>query len=366
MPLILTPLKICNMEKYEFIKLMLQNRNLSVNDKKRLLVLATNEIERGDQTSQSSVLPVKDKGKDNKKETVHAPKDTASFLALFNYPDGFKFLTHEFDPDTDLDYDKLMTQVNDKFRETTTTLNIPTSLYAFIHSVIWGKDIKGKESSWLDFEDVKHSENYSCDEWKEWISNNPGRHLLRNSDFEKSIMRFRSSVRTIKSMPGIDSTLTTIIDKQAKEQPNLTVEKHGLENVDIYTYVKYLIDAIRRILKDMSKYAEKTPVVKITVDSTIDGNYNKKIIRITQLDSYSITPLDVVISKFSEGKGDFNGIKEDLLGYANWSVETLWNNIPMRWNILDDNKKPETEEIQNSEVTGFTHILTYYDKLKNE
>ena len=36
------------MERYDFIKLMLQNRNLSVNDKKRLLLLATREIERVD------------------------------------------------------------------------------------------------------------------------------------------------------------------------------------------------------------------------------------------------------------------------------------------------------------------------------
>lgn len=36
------------MEKYDFIKLMLQNRNLSNNDKKRLLLLATQEIEKAD------------------------------------------------------------------------------------------------------------------------------------------------------------------------------------------------------------------------------------------------------------------------------------------------------------------------------
>ena len=36
------------MEKYDFIKLMLQNRNLSLNDKKRLVLLATREIEKED------------------------------------------------------------------------------------------------------------------------------------------------------------------------------------------------------------------------------------------------------------------------------------------------------------------------------
>lgn len=36
------------MEKYDFIKLMLKSRNLSVNDKKRLVLLATREIEKNE------------------------------------------------------------------------------------------------------------------------------------------------------------------------------------------------------------------------------------------------------------------------------------------------------------------------------
>ena len=75
------------MEKYDFIKLMLQNRNLSVNDKKRLLLLATREIERVDVSLEPKEEGRKNEGtkEDVKKNipTKHAPKDTASFLSLF-------------------------------------------------------------------------------------------------------------------------------------------------------------------------------------------------------------------------------------------------------------------------------------------
>ena len=88
------------MEKYDFIKLMLQNRNLSVNDKKRLLLLATREIERVDVSLEPKAEKRKKESKEETPNTsalaVHAPKDTATFLSLFNDPNGFKFLTHDF------------------------------------------------------------------------------------------------------------------------------------------------------------------------------------------------------------------------------------------------------------------------------
>ena len=47
------------MEKYDFIKLMLKSRNLSVNDKKRLILLATQEIEKKDITSGKEIIGAK-------------------------------------------------------------------------------------------------------------------------------------------------------------------------------------------------------------------------------------------------------------------------------------------------------------------
>ena len=86
---------------------MLQNRNLSNNDKKRLLLLATKEIENVDSATESKEEGTLRKESKNEKKnkgakSKHAPKDTAAFLSLFNDPKGFKFLTHGFDPSAEL------------------------------------------------------------------------------------------------------------------------------------------------------------------------------------------------------------------------------------------------------------------------
>ena len=115
---------------------------MSVNDKKRLLLLATREIERVD----ASLEPKEEKQKKESKDeapnasalAVHAPKDTASFLSLFNDPKGFKFLTHDFDPDLNMDYDKLMMQVREQFKEATAKYRIPKNLYALMSAFIYG------------------------------------------------------------------------------------------------------------------------------------------------------------------------------------------------------------------------------------
>ena len=58
------------MEKYDFIKLMLQNRNLSVNDKKRL-----EEMEQGNKVTQRAILALLSHGIDgNDIEAMKAAK----------------------------------------------------------------------------------------------------------------------------------------------------------------------------------------------------------------------------------------------------------------------------------------------------
>ena len=81
------------MEKYEFIKLMLQNRNLSLNDKKRLLLLATREIERKDDLFDGAKHIHGGAGEIN----YISPKDLQLFLYRF-YQDGIlKYTCHEID-----------------------------------------------------------------------------------------------------------------------------------------------------------------------------------------------------------------------------------------------------------------------------
>ena len=142
-----------------------------------------------------------------------------------------------------------------------------------------------------------------------------------------------------------------------------SIISENLDHTDeFYTYVNYLEQGIKLILDDMSKRFKESAKVKISYDSSRDGDYKLCIISITQYGSFSPISLDEVQSKFKDGGGDFFRIKNTLCGYCNWAVESKWRDKVMRWNILDDTGKEETEELNFTDIPGFTHILTYYSK----
>lgn len=344
------------MEKYDFIKLMLKSRNLSVNDKKRLVLLATREIEKQDkvvpESNEGTTISLKEEKTDpSKQKSSHFPKDTATFLSLFNNPNGLKFLTHDFDPNSDMTYEKLMQQAQDNLK---TATHLPPSLYALISTFLTGgKDGKGK---WRDSNNKEHSQNFSTDSWAELAKKNPGMHLRTlSAEINKEIEDFRRTIRIVKP------SLKDISNELAKKFQDLNIETQNLENADFYTNALRLKNGLERILRDMTQYAKNTPNVKIEFQRKYDDDYNLRIITITQIDS-NAGGIEDVLKKFKTGGGAFNEIQNQFIGYCNWSVEALWENVPLRWNILDDTNRPETEYINSADIKGFTHILTFYSK----
>ena len=340
---------------------MLKSRNLSANDKKRLILLATQELEKAEYKVTEGEIKGPDGGTHPKNEQVHAPKDTAAFLSLFNYEDGFKFLTHDFVPESEMEYGDLIKLAQDSFKSAVKEYQIPASLFAFMRTVLFGE---GKYKTWKDCNGKDHSEHYVCAEWKQWAKENPRLHILSNETIKKTIMDLRSTIRLVLS-ENTDSRLKTIIKRQEKKHANLTIISENLDYADeFYTYVNYLEKGIKQILDDMSKRFQESPKIKISYDSSRDGDYKLCRIKITQYGSFSAKSLDEVQSKYKDGGGDFFSIKNTLCGYCNWAVESKWGDKVMRWNILDDTGKEETEEISSTDIPGFTHILTYYSKLK--
>ena len=77
---------------------MLKIRNLSVNDKKRLILLATQEIEQGGNTPFDVKLI--EKKDDNRKNIKYIPpKNLQEFLYRFNQDSILKYTCHEIDTD---------------------------------------------------------------------------------------------------------------------------------------------------------------------------------------------------------------------------------------------------------------------------
>ena len=347
------------MEKYDFIKLMLKSRILSVNDKKRLVLLATQEIEKKEKiTERGTDSP--DGDKSINKEQPHAPKDTAAFLSLFNHEDGFKFLTHDFDPDSEMEYNQLLKMARDTFMSAKDKYTIPKSLYALMFTMLYG----GKDKTWMDINGKRQTENFACNKWIQWAKDNAKIHVLSNESIKKVLMAFRSTIRIVQSSSESDSRLEAIVKRQAKKHADLTITYDHLEDADFYTYVRFLEKGITLILDDMSKYSKESPKVKISFDSSRNDDYKLCVIKITQYGSFSSKSLEDVQNKFNGGGGDFYSIKNTLCGYCNWSVETKWGDELKRWNILDDSSKEQEENLVSPDIPGFTHILTYYSKLK--
>lgn len=347
------------MEKYDFIKLMLKSRNLSVNDKKRLILLATQEIEKKEKITERGTESL-DGDKSINMKQPHAPKDTAAFLSLFNHEDGFKFLTHDFDPDSEMEYSQLLKMARDTFMSAKDKYTIPKSLFALMFTMLYG----GKDKTWMDSNGKRQTENFACNKWFQWAKDNAKIHVLSNESIKKVLMAFRSTIRIVQSSSESDSRLETIVKRQAKKHADLTIISDNLEDADFYTYVRFLEKGITLILNDMSKYSKESPKVKISFDSSRNDDYKSCVIKITQYGSFSSKSLEDVQNKFNGGGGDFYSIKNTLCGYCNWSVETKWGDEVKRWNILDDSGKEQEDDLFSSDVPGFTHILTYYSKLK--
>ena len=248
----------------------------------------------------------------------------------------------------------------DTFMSAKDKYTIPKSLYALMFTMLYG----GKDKTWMDSNGKRQTENFACNKWIQWAKDNAKIHVLSNESIKKVLMAFRSTIRIVQSSFESDSRLESIVKRQAKKHADLSITYDHLEDADFYTYVRFLEKGITLILDDMSKYLKESPKVKISFDSSRNDDYKLCVIKITQYGSFSSKSLEDVRNKFNGGGGDFYSIKNTLCGYCNWSVETKWGDEVKRWNILDDSGKEQEENLVSPDIPGFTHILTYFSKLK--
>jgi len=283
-------------------------------------------------------------------QLIHAPKETATFLSLFNRREGFKYLTHNYDNSMKLT--DMLKQVKDVYEEGKRGKNLPLSLKALLHNFINGGE-------WFDAEGKKCADGYGNPDWISWSVNNEGRHPITNlGGMENTIQRFRHTVRVVA--PDLED----YIKKIAERFPSLSFTLKKLDKADFYTNVFVLNSRLVEIVKDISDH-ESQGHHDIQVEYTFDISedfFTIHSIRISHLDSYSPKSIEDVLRKYESTGGFFYENAEKLKGYCNWSVVSLWDGKPFRWNILDDTGRDKIETVETSSVIGFTHILTYYQK----
>lgn len=329
-------------ELQEFIYFFTHNKTLNRSQMNRRDKLLARDIVGEKDTMQSAR-----KGKIDRFIPL-SPLDTASFFSKFNDPMALKYLTHDFDTNDDErphSMPSLLKQVKEVIGKK--SLKIPDSLWALINGFV-------SNGKWFDTYGHLHSSTFSDKSWTDW-SKTSNMHPICNPDFKSEIMVFRSTVRVVPPM------LQEIVDKlKAGTSLNITTEK--LSKADFYTNSNILREVIRRILNTMNNRRESYPDVSIAYKRSQDpeGRMLRHIV-ITQKGSYAIKPLSEIKGRMDRNAeaGDFGAIRKMLNGYCYWSVTTVWDDKPYRWNILKSNEVDDIEPI-NGIVEGFTHELTFY------
>lgn len=346
-----------------FINGLLNNPSTTNDDRERIVNLLLKERDKGFVTEERvkeliEQLSTPNKGLSNKdfqKSDPFIPLNplyTANFFSLFNNPMGLKYLTHNFDSIDDgrpHSIEELISQINTiyDFQDK----QLPKSLRVLVNYYITGK---GK---WTDTFGNSHETNINQQEWINW-SKQFNQHPINNPEFSKEIMVFRSTVRNVPPL------LQTIVAGLLKGFPQLNIKlSKKLEVADFYTNTYILRNAIRRIFEMMNNRAKSFPNVNVDFLRTLDDEGKMlRTISITQEGSFGEKTVEDAMTRMNTNPeaGDFGTIRSMLNGYCIWQVETKWNDYACRWNILKTEDMPEIEPLDNNQVTGFTHKLTYY------
>jgi len=330
-------------ELQEFIYFMTHNKSLTREQQRKRDALLAKAVVAGQ-------IDTLRKTPEEKKQSTHSPKGTAVFLSLFNRRDGFKYLTHNYDSSSMILTDMLK-HAKEVFEEAKRGKNIPESLNSLIFNFLNGK-------YWLDSEGKKCIDGYGNPSWIEWSAKNDGKHPITDiGGMEATIQRFRHTVRVVA--PDLEH----IIRRIAGKFTSLRICMTNIDKADFYTNVFVLNSRLAELFKDINDHAgQDFKDVHVEYMPDIAGDFFLHRIRISQIGSFSAKSIEDVLRKYESTGGFFFENAEKLKGYCNWSVESLWDGKPVRWNILDDTGVEKTEQIDAKDVKGFTHILTFYQK----
>jgi hypothetical protein len=369
------------MDKYDFIAGLLENKKLNTSQKERVLLLSAQELKSKSIKDEELLRRIEEieikfekyneesetqiDGNINEKKQLNGPnpKHVAEFMSLFNKRDGLKYLTHDFDENSAFEIDKFLISANNVFIKKTRELSIPKSLWRIVKQFAFDS----KQTEWTSIsEDYKKTIpvkiGWATKELRDWSKSNQI-HPIRNNDYKKIINDFKRITRI--DAPNLEKLIDNTIDGCFEEElSSFNISKTALTKADFYSHVGFLKSALETIFEEIKKQSNTPEKKKISIKyeraiSNDDYYYLRKVL-ITHHKSYPTKELKLLLKEWNE-KGNMGKIKEKLMGYCHWSIETIIEETPTRVNILRDGETPEYEIIE-SNLDGFTHVLTFYYK----
>lgn len=279
----------------------------------------------------------------------HHPDITAEFLSLFGSPDGLKFLTHDFDPDSGMTMENVIKQVENILGSEKYKYQLPKSLFGLINGFING-------SKWIDYDGAEHFTYLKSDEMRLWMNKYRTLHPISSNEFGFEIQKFRNTIRLSK--PRLPQIVSDLISRKSSLR-NLNLIPNNLDKADFYTNVYILKSRIfESVLSDMSQRNCTLPV-RIKYTRSAWNEYRLHEIRFTHIGSEA-NPFDEVKAKFMTQGGALFALLKICLGYCDWTIEANFEGEYKRWRILNCRNLPEVEDIEAGETDGFSHIFTFF------
>ena len=377
------------MEKYDFIKLMLQNRNLSLNDKKRLVLLATREIEKED----NLVEGAKHNNGTEDYFNYISPKDLQLFLYRFNQDSILKYTCHEIDTiETKEEICNLCgTQeysirkhsgiISKAFEDLNNTLRDEKvfkepNMYALMSVYLTGST-PGGQTKWSS---LKIDTNWASPELFAWGDNNPdtipspGKNIARrqtNKGYElpkalksnlngSRILTFKELVLYFKSLFHIrrDNSLRDIlnyineVEQYADNNINIVFSDEKFKNnIELFTNVEKLVQAYKRIIEICkSCHIDEE---KINVELSFFEEEGFIYLCIHDINSVYGKNLDAATKRIGEQQKKL--IKNQINGLCDLFIEADFDNQEYaRIALWNENCGPQSEEL-NIEVNKIDH-----------
>ena len=302
------------MDKLSFIKMLLQNRSLSINDRKRLIVLATKEIEE----KQANIISPTEKEEPLAAQTKHRglgliyvkPCILQEFLLRYNQDNILKYTCHSIDDDDDIriinagcgveryNLAKHIELISKRFNDllenykTQNPLILRSKMTSLIRVYITGKDYQGNLKKWST---SQFKTNWQSEDLKKWgeenphIIPNPGPNIAqkqqnygfklteRNTSYlsDTPVRYLKDLVIYFKALFHIrrDNSLKQILMLQNSKIDSIKEGRvivdfspsNFFENIELLTDVDKLIQAYKKIISICSdnqniKFGEKTLV----------------------------------------------------------------------------------------------------------
>ena len=377
------------MEKYDFIKLMLQNRNLSLNDKKRLVLLATREIEKEDNLVEGA------KHNHDTEDDINyiSPKNLRLFLYRFNQDSILKYTCHEIDTIETKEeicslcgtqeysirkhsgiISKAFEDLNNKLRDE--KIYKEPNMYALMSVYLTGSSPSG-QTKWSS---LKIDTNWACPELFAWGDNNPdtipspGKNIARrqtNKGYElpkalksnlngSRILTFKELVLYFKSLFHIrrDNSLRDIlnyineVEQYANNNINIVFSEEKFKNnIELFTNVEKLVQAYKRII-EICKSCHNDDE-ELNVELSFFEEEGAIYLCIHDVNSIYGKNLDAATKRIGEQHKKL--IKNQINGLCDLFIEADFDNQEYaRIALWNENRETQSEEL-NIEVTNIDH-----------